>query len=683
VTNPTIDELWRRLDADRPPPVDPAVRRARRRRRLIRRWRRRLAIALTVLAAALLVLTVVAAFQARSHLLAARDGLERGRSALLSGDVNAAAAAFTTAGQRFAAARRWTTNPPMRLVGSLPVVGRSVRAGDALAEAGGLLADAGKELVAVSLDLPDGPATLAPSEGVIPVASLRAVAPALAAAHRQVAEASAVVAAAPTRGLAPPVANARAELATQVADLDQALGVAAPLAEALPGFLGADGPRRYFVGAANLAELRGTGGFIGAFAVLTADRGRIDLGEFNSVVRLQSAREPSDVAALEPSFAARYDRFGGAGFWQNINMTPDLPTAAQAMVGLYEHDTGERLDGVIVVDPYALQALLRVTGATEVPDVGMVGAGDVVEVVSVASYALLPGTDRKPVLGEVAAAALDRFLHRPGTADLAAGARALADAAGGGHLLLHATDPDVQDAFDATGLGGRLGGDGDFLAFVGNNAAANKADFYMERAVRYEVWLDDDGSGWATATVELANHTPTSGMPVDVIGPNRNVPGLEAGDNLTYMSAYCAPGCELWDSDHDRLYGETEIGEELGLPVFSTWQWVPSGESRAITHTFRLAEAWEPADGAGRYRLVFHNQPTARPTTLEVVVHPPPGARITDAGDRMVLSGGAAAWAGQPGRAAGFDVEFTPLSSNPVLRHLQESYGWWKERVGG
>jgi hypothetical protein len=50
---------------------------------------------------------------------------------------------------------------------------------------------------------------------------------------------------------------------------------------------------------------------------------------------------------------------------------PDFPSAAQAILNGYEEATGGRLDGVILADPFALQALLGVVGPVELPGYGI------------------------------------------------------------------------------------------------------------------------------------------------------------------------------------------------------------------------------------------------------------------------------------------------------------------------
>ncbi|WP_396229763.1 DUF4012 domain-containing protein, partial [Frankia sp. CpI1-P] len=41
--------------------------------------------------------------------------------------------------------------------------------------------------------------------------------------------------------------------------------------------LGANGPRTYFIAFQNNAEIKGTGGLLGVFGVLTANHGKVDL----------------------------------------------------------------------------------------------------------------------------------------------------------------------------------------------------------------------------------------------------------------------------------------------------------------------------------------------------------------------------------------------------------------------
>src|SRR5438046_1947083 len=84
---------------------------------------------------------------------------------------------------------------------------------------------------------------------------------------------SRTVASTPNALLLPPVAHARASLANQLRNADDLLESAEASVDLAGAMLGARGRRRYFMAFATLAEMRGTGGFLGLFGVVTADRG--------------------------------------------------------------------------------------------------------------------------------------------------------------------------------------------------------------------------------------------------------------------------------------------------------------------------------------------------------------------------------------------------------------------------
>jgi hypothetical protein len=67
--------------------------------------------------------------------------------------------------------------------------------------------------------------------------------------------------------------------------------------------------------------------------------------------------------------------------------------------------------------------------------------------------------------------------------------------------------------------------------------------YYLEQEWDYEVWPGRDGGALGRATVRLTNTAPTAGRDRTVLGPN--VDFLRAGENLLYVSTYCAPACAL------------------------------------------------------------------------------------------------------------------------------------------
>ena len=139
--------------------------------------------------------------------------------------------------------------------------------------------------------------------------------------------------------------------------LDQvtgALDAGAQVARSCRRCSGADGPRTYLLVSLNSAELRSAGGIVGAFAVLHAEDGNVDLTEQRTTLDL-----PGIESSILPAHATRSCRIDTdrLGRWvQNAVMTPDFPRSAELLEARWERDIGQHVDGVIATDPVAVLA---------------------------------------------------------------------------------------------------------------------------------------------------------------------------------------------------------------------------------------------------------------------------------------------------------------------------------------
>jgi hypothetical protein len=610
---------------------------------------RRLIFAVLAILLAFLMSGLALLVPAGTRLVEARSQLERGRSYLLRGDPEEALRAFSGATERARSAHRWASNPVSRAVAMIPVVGRTARMAAGLAEGARGVGRAG-EAIAVSVEeLQGGLSGLVPQDGAVSPEAFGPVGRALTEARSLLDEAAAAVERTPQGAVLPPLSGAVETFRSGLSDLRRSVLVSEELFMALPSFLGQGGARRYFVGAQNPAELRGTGGLIGAFAILTIEDGRFELGGFQDIEELPDV-PPGELPPPNEDFAERYDRFGGAGFWKNINMTPDFPSAAIAIERLHAHVTGVELDGTILADPWALASLMEVTGPASVPGTERtVDADDLVPFVSNTAYGILTDPDeRKRLLGDLAGQVLDGYFSQAAGGNPRAAARSLAEAASEGHLLLHAADGEVQEAFERAGVSGALlAPPGDYLAVAVTNAGGNKVDFYADRTIRYQVQLLPRGSAEGTLEMTFENDAPDAGPPRYVIGPQ---PGAsEAGENVMLVNAFCATTCDL-RSTGQSAGGETVgVEEELGHPVVWNGLRLRSGERDTLTHSWTVDDVWGLDDrGASRYQLLVQEPPTIRPTSLRVEVRPPPGMRVTGGAPGVRIEEGMAVWEGDP-----------------------------------
>jgi hypothetical protein len=618
----------------------------------------------------LLILGGISALGVRSHLNDGRDAIEAGRDRLTAGVAGAAAGDFDEAAAAFERAEEGTDSIPLRVLGWMPLIGRTPDAVRAIAEAGRLTAEAGRSMARGIDALPDGVQSLAPEDGAIPVEPLRTLSRPLARADALASEAYAVIHAAPRTLLAGPVGEARSAAEEQLAPLHRTLRAASGIVAGLPAFLGAEEPSHFYFAAAGPAELRGTGGLIGAYSIMTLEDGRVSFSPFGPVQELP-VPTLDEVAPPSEEFSRNYDRFRNAnGFWLNVNMTPDFPQAAEAMLLALEDQTRLEIDGVIQADPFALQALLEMTGSAEVPGLGItVDADNVVPFTTNEAYVRFAhdAEVRKLVLGEVAKSVVERFFEE--VTPSVGGLRKLVGTMAEGHIQVYSDDPTMEQGLQGTGVGGALPRpSGDFLSVVQNNGGGQKIDFYAHRRVEYRVDLADEGSAAATLDVSLRNEAPDSGLPPYIIGP---IPGVsDVGENAAIFSAYCRADCLLRSAE---LNGRTEglqSGAELGYRYYRGEIRVPSGETGSFRTEFDLPTAWQGNSSGGVYRLTFLNQTTIQPTRVRIEIRVPDGMDVRSMSDGLHREGDVVVYDGTPDRTLEIELSFSPSLPTRMWRNV-------------
>ena len=143
------------------------------------------------------------------------------------------------------------------------------------------------------------------------------------------------------------------------------------IAPLLPQMLGDGGTRTYLLMAQQNAELRSTGGLTGSVGTIIVENGKISVGEFSAGGNDYAAEANlfGEVTAEEDAlFTNRM-----AIRISDTNFNPDFPRVAHFAKGLYEAGTGQKVDGVIAIDPVFLQYLLSLAGGVDVAGINVNG----------------------------------------------------------------------------------------------------------------------------------------------------------------------------------------------------------------------------------------------------------------------------------------------------------------------
>ena len=599
-----------------------------RRGRLARRSVRRLAVVLGVAAGVALVGAVVAIAGAYGDLRDGERALERAAAALRQGDIPVAVDELERSDALLTTAADALDRPWARPALAVPVLGAHVAALVDVSRGAGELADQAAGAVSqVNVD------SLRVIQGVIDIDAIEVMERPFGDTNAALRRMAAVLATARSDWLVAPMGDRLDQLADEVDVLVRQTDVALAAVRLAPSMLGRDGARTYFVAFTNPAEARGLGGFMGTWAELRADDGRLEVVRTGLTRDLTGAmRAAPPVLAGPADYLTRYGRFGAGAagqpvtidFWSNVTMSPDFPSIADVIAQLYPASGGRPIDGAIAIDVPSIARFLELTGPLEVEaPSGMLRltAANAAQYLLRDQYADI-GDDaaRDAVLEAITSQLINHLFDGdlPGPHALAA---TLGPAMAEGRVVIWSRHPEDQPELERLGIAGRLPPpEMDGLAVVSTNAGANKLDAYLRRSIAYDAVVDEGtGEIQATVVVRLANDAPDN-LPADAGG---NPFGLPPGTNRQYLSIYSP-----WELTAAELDGEAtgmEPERELGWNVFSRYVDIPPGGEVEV----RLAFAGEVQPDVP-YTLTLRSQPLTYPDVVRVGVRTADGRTLLE-----------------------------------------------------
>ncbi|MEV4812347.1 DUF4012 domain-containing protein [Micromonospora avicenniae] len=585
----------------------PRRRRSRSRRRRRARLRRALLAGLVV-GSLLLVAGGWVGFrgwQARAHLLNAA-GLARELSAqVVAGDTDRARRTLAALQEQSGAARSATDDPGWALGRRTPLAGDDLGAVRQIAvTVDDLARRAFPALLRVDLS------NLVPDEGRLDVGQLRTVSADLAEVNRTIQQTRQELAAVSDDGLVSQVRQALTDLRGEIDRLAAMTAAADQGARLLPTLLGADGPRRYLLVSQNPAELRATGGMFGAYALIEAKDGRVQMGRQASSASLGQfnppLRVPKEVRAIWADLPGMYPA--------DVNLTPHFPTAAALYRDMFDRRTGTKVDGVLAVDPVVLSYLLKATGPVMVPGGVPLASDTVVRTLLNESYQRLEPEKQDSFFSAAAAAVFDALFTK--NVDprvlLSAFDRAVTER----RILFWSARPEEQRQFGDSRLAGILP-EQDTVPTVGvflNDGSGAKLGYYLRPAATLTVGeCRPDGRRELRLRVTLQSTAPKTGLSESILGLGM------AGDPYTVrtlVSIFTPTGGAVLDARLDGTETPVGVGTERLRRVATVSVDVRPGASRTLELTVLTGKK----TGSGEAELWL--TPTATPWTTQVDTAP-------------------------------------------------------------
>ncbi|HET9077932.1 MAG TPA: DUF4012 domain-containing protein [Acidimicrobiales bacterium] len=378
--------------------------------------------------------------------------------------------------------------------------------------------------------------------------------------------------------LLPQIAAPLDRFSTELAKESRTLSLADQAVHQVPGLLGADGPRRYLVAFMTPAETRGLGGFLGAYAELSVAGGRISVVRSGLPNALVNPGHPPHLTG-PADYLARYGAFKPQLHLEDVTYSPDFQADARVLADLYPQVGGDHVDGVLILDPYSLAALLRFTGPIQVSGFPVaLDASNAADILIRQQYIFTPPGDesaRHQLLQTALTVGFKRLMSIPLPSP-----RVLADTLGPevrqGRLLFWTTAPSYHPFLN------RLGVDGDFppvpahgslLAVTLANAGNNKLDAYLSENTADHLTYDPS-TGAVQEQVSLTLHNSGSATLPQYVAGSYSGSGLPPGTDLTWLSVY-SPGRLTGASLDGRPLGFEPGVPELGVTAHSTFVRIP------------------------------------------------------------------------------------------------------------
>jgi hypothetical protein len=543
-------------------------------------------------------------WQARSHLVNAA-GLARQLSAdVVGGDTARAQRTLAALQEQARSARDATGDPGWWLAQRGPYAGDDLAAVRLIAVAiDDLARRAFPTLLRVDLT------SLVPREGRLDLARLRAASVELGSADRAVRDTRSRLATVPTGQLVTQIRDALTALRAEIDRLADLTGAADQAARVLPPLLGADGPRRYLLVSQNPAELRATGGMIGAYALIQAEAGRVRLTDQGSSSALARFDPPLPV---DPELRRLWTDLPGR-YPADVNLGPHFPTAAALYREMVRRRTGITADGVLAVDPVVLSYLLKATGPVSVPGSPALAGNTVVRTLLSDAYRDLDTKQQDAFFASAAAAVFDAFLTKKVDVRvlLSAFNRSVAER----RILFWSVHSEEQRVLGDSGLTGTLP-ERDAVPTVGvflNDGSGAKLGYYLRFSASLTVGdCRSDSRRELRLRVTVHSTAPRSGLADSVTGLALSGDPYTA---RTFVSVYSPSGGAVLggrlDGHVTALGGGTDRRRQVSVATVE----VKPGATRTLDVTLLTGTT---SLGAAELLLT----PTVTPWTTQVVSAP-------------------------------------------------------------
>ena len=366
----------------------------------------------------------------------------------------------------------------------------------------------------------------------------------------------------------------------------------------------------------NQNELRPTGGFIGSFADILLQDGKIQNINISSIYDLdgqlnENIRPPAPILSVNNRW-----------YFRDANWFTSFDESAKKIISFYEKEGGETPSLLLAITPQVISELLKITGPLKTKDNIELNQDNFLENLQVLTQTDRedPSNEPKKILSLLFTELFQKISQlKPQKKTLII--KSLQQSFSGKQALLYSNNPQAQKIIESFNWGGKIAksADRDYLLISGANLGGTKTDLDISQSIKLVSTIKPDGKIENHLTINRKNLLP-------------NIPGAH---NKTFLRIYVPEKSEFIESrgfdayfpakpeqdkiqknDFEILKWEksqaqditsgTLIGKESGKTFFGNWTNLEGGESKTIEIKYALPYRLKNLD---RHSLVLQKQP--------------------------------------------------------------------------
>lgn len=409
----------------------------------------------------------------------------------------------------------------------------------------------------------------------------------------------------------------RSSLVSAISLIDQIstlVNDARPFLDSAPYMLGIDSPRRYLVIFQNDAELRPTGGFMTAYAILQVDKSRVSILASDDIYGLD-AKFNSRIKAPQPILSY----LPKVPYWnlRDMNLSPDFRVSMETFYPNYLKTGSGKVDGIVVMDTQVLVDILKVIGPIGVSGFGNYSAeidkrcncpqvfyelelfadveGPVVWDSGTGEIIVAPQNfgQRKSFIGPMMNSVLLNVMGQPKAKMgelFSTGINLIREK----HIQMYFVDSKIQSAIEGFNLAGRVRETpDDYLFVVDTNFAGAKTNAWVTYSAEQEVNITKDGKVTKTLTLKYNNPQAFFEDPKTKLRLN--------GMFRNWLRVYVPKGSQLIEAKGFEV-GQT-VSEDLDKTVFEGFFTLAPLNVKTITFKYELPQSF-----TSPYKLLIQKQ---------------------------------------------------------------------------